>query len=52
MERVTVSDSPKSKFELPRGTNAALDELAKRHHRTKSELVRQANEVRARWRGI
>ena len=27
---------------LPRGTNAALDELASKCHRTKSELVRQA----------
>jgi predicted transcriptional regulator len=26
---------------LPRNTNAALDELASKYHRTKSELVRQ-----------
>ena len=47
--RVTVSDNPaKSKFpelmqlRLPRGTNAALDELASKLHRSKSEIVRQA----------
>jgi len=45
---VTVSNSTQSKFpellqlKLPRGTNAALDELANKHQRTKSELVRQA----------
>lgn len=43
-----MSKSPKSKFpellqlKLPRGANAALDELATKCHRTKSELVRQA----------
>jgi Ribbon-helix-helix protein, copG family len=43
-----MSENPKIKFpelpqlKLPRGTNAALDELAKRQHRTKSELARQA----------
>jgi hypothetical protein len=48
MERVTVSNSTKSKFpellqlKLPRGTNTALDELASKLHRSKSEIVRQA----------
>ena len=43
-----MSETPKIKFpellqlKLPRGTNAALDELAKRQHRTKSEFARQA----------
>ena len=38
----------KSKFpelmqlKLPRGTNVALDELASKLHRSKSEIVRQA----------
>jgi hypothetical protein len=27
---------------LPRGSNAALNKLATKHHQTKSELVRQA----------
>lgn len=67
-----VSDIPaKSRFpefmylRLPRGTNAALDELASKCHRTKSELVRQAilrkvaqkahhqrESVRPRMRGV
>ena len=39
---------PKSKFpellqlKLPCGAKAALDQLANKHHRTKSELARQA----------
>jgi hypothetical protein len=43
-----MSETPKIKFpellqlKLPRGTNAALDELAKRQHRTKSDIARQA----------
>jgi hypothetical protein len=47
-ERFKVSETSRIKFpellqlRLPRGTNAALDELANRLHRSKSELVRQA----------
>jgi predicted transcriptional regulator len=44
-----VSDNPaRSKFpeplqlKLPRDTNAALDELASKLYRSKSEIVRQA----------
>jgi predicted transcriptional regulator len=43
-----MSNSTQSKFpellqlKLPRGTNAALDELASELHRRKSEIVRQA----------
>ena len=43
--RVTVPENQVPKLlqlKLPRSTNAALDGLASKHHRTKSELVRQA----------
>jgi hypothetical protein len=45
---VTVSNSTQSKFpellqlKLPRGTNAALDDLASELHRSKIAIARQA----------